>query len=47
MELLAGEENYITVAKENGCNFEMDFSKVYWNSRLCKSYWLVQLLLYC
>ncbi|XP_064603340.1 tRNA (guanine(37)-N1)-methyltransferase-like [Liolophura sinensis] len=34
MELLAGEENYVTVAKENGCNFEMDFSKVYWNSRL-------------
>jgi len=34
MELLAGEDNYVTVAKENGCSFEMDYSKVYWNSRL-------------
>lgn len=34
MELLAGEDNYITQTRENGCIFEMDFSKVYWNSRL-------------
>ncbi|GFR88433.1 tRNA (guanine(37)-N1)-methyltransferase [Elysia marginata] len=34
MELLAGEDNYITQAKEHGCVFELDFSKVYWNSRL-------------
>ena len=34
MELLAGEENYITQTKENGMTYELDFSKVYWNSRL-------------
>lgn len=34
LELLAGEENYETVVKENGVAFEFDFSKVYWNSRL-------------
>ncbi|KAL8608692.1 hypothetical protein ACOMHN_002921 [Nucella lapillus] len=34
MELLAGEDNLVTRAKENGCMFEMDFSKVYWNPRL-------------
>ncbi|XP_050407196.1 tRNA (guanine(37)-N1)-methyltransferase [Patella vulgata] len=34
MELLAGEQDYITTARENGCAFEFDFSKVYWNSRL-------------
>lgn len=34
MELMAGEPNYITQTKENGMTFELDFSKVYWNSRL-------------
>ncbi|XP_060534194.1 tRNA (guanine(37)-N1)-methyltransferase isoform X2 [Cylas formicarius] len=34
MEVLIGEPNMLTVVKENGCNFEFDFSKVYWNSRL-------------
>uniref|UniRef100_A0A8D8WVL9 tRNA (guanine(37)-N1)-methyltransferase n=1 Tax=Cacopsylla melanoneura TaxID=428564 RepID=A0A8D8WVL9_9HEMI len=34
MELLAGEDNMITTHKENKCTFKMDFSKVYWNSRL-------------
>lgn len=34
MELLAGEDNYITTARENGCSFEFDFTKVYWNPRL-------------
>ncbi|KAK7103350.1 tRNA (guanine(37)-N1)-methyltransferase-like [Littorina saxatilis] len=34
MELLAGEDNFITRAKENGSVFEMDFAKVYWNPRL-------------
>ncbi|CAN8073628.1 unnamed protein product [Agarophyton chilense] len=34
MEILAGENNLITSVKENGCMFRMDFSKVYWNSRL-------------
>lgn len=34
MELLAGRADMVTVHKENGCMFKMDFSKVYWNSRL-------------
>lgn len=34
MEVLAGETNLVTSLKENGCNFSLDFSKVYWNSRL-------------
>lgn len=38
MELLAGTDNFITRAKENGYVFELDFSKVYWNPRLGKSF---------
>lgn len=34
MELLAGENKMMTTAKEHGCSFSFDFSKVYWNSRL-------------
>lgn len=34
MEVLAGEDNLETSLKENGCTFRLDFSKVYWNSRL-------------
>jgi tRNA (guanine37-N1)-methyltransferase len=34
MEVLAGEDNLETTLKENGCTFTLDFSKVYWNSRL-------------
>ena len=34
MELLAGENNMLTMVKEHGCSFSFDFSKVYWNSRL-------------
>jgi tRNA (guanine37-N1)-methyltransferase len=34
MEVLAGEDDMIAKVKENGCIFEFDFSKVYWNSRL-------------
>ncbi|KAL5260929.1 hypothetical protein ACHWQZ_G006842 [Mnemiopsis leidyi] len=34
MELLAGEENFITTAIEHKLKFNMDFSKLYWNSRL-------------
>jgi tRNA (guanine37-N1)-methyltransferase len=34
MEVLAGEDNLITAVKESNCLFELDFSKVYWNSRL-------------
>ncbi|XP_053980955.1 tRNA (guanine(37)-N1)-methyltransferase [Hylaeus volcanicus] len=35
MEILAGDKNTITVTKENGFTYELDFSQVYWNSRLC------------
>uniref|UniRef100_A0A182PDT7 tRNA (guanine(37)-N1)-methyltransferase n=1 Tax=Anopheles epiroticus TaxID=199890 RepID=A0A182PDT7_9DIPT len=34
MELLCGEPDYRVSVKENGCMFEFDFSKVYWNPRL-------------
>eukprot|EP00177_Eucheuma_denticulatum_P006251 GFKZ01011396.1.p1 GENE.GFKZ01011396.1~~GFKZ01011396.1.p1 ORF type:complete len:494 (+),score=75.88 GFKZ01011396.1:32-1513(+) len=34
MEVLAGEEQLVTKVKENGCVFELDFGRVYWNSRL-------------
>jgi tRNA (guanine37-N1)-methyltransferase len=35
MELLRGEDDFRVQLKENKCIFEFDFSKVYWNSRLC------------
>jgi tRNA (guanine37-N1)-methyltransferase len=35
MELLAGENNMVTQARENGFAYQFDFSKVYWNPRLC------------
>ena len=34
MEVLAGDEDFITVAHECGATYKMDFSKVYWNPRL-------------
>uniref|UniRef100_A0A914EC61 tRNA (guanine(37)-N1)-methyltransferase n=1 Tax=Acrobeloides nanus TaxID=290746 RepID=A0A914EC61_9BILA len=34
MELLAGEPEYITEIKEFGLTYRLDFSKVFWNSRL-------------
>lgn len=34
MELLHGDEDYKVVTKENGTEFEFDFSSVYWNPRL-------------
>ncbi|KAI9204908.1 guanine(37)-N1-methyltransferase [Polychytrium aggregatum] len=34
MEVLAGEDNFVTEMKEGGCRFQFDYSKVYWNSRL-------------
>lgn len=34
MEVIAGENNLRTSVKQEGCIFEFDFSKVYWNSRL-------------
>ncbi|KAJ3214103.1 serine/threonine-protein kinase M1 [Dinochytrium kinnereticum] len=34
MELLAGEDQMIAEIKESNCRFKVDFSAVYWNSRL-------------
>ncbi|KAG0363520.1 tRNA(m(1)G37)methyltransferase [Gamsiella multidivaricata] len=34
MELLAGEDDMIAEVRESGCKFKLDFSQVYWNSRL-------------
>ncbi|KAG9303732.1 hypothetical protein G9A89_018629 [Geosiphon pyriformis] len=34
MEVLAGIDNMITEVKEGNCKFRLDFSQVYWNSRL-------------
>ncbi|WVQ74329.1 hypothetical protein IAR50_003928 [Cryptococcus sp. DSM 104548] len=34
MEVIAGDDDYLTTANESGCSFTFDFSKVYWNSRL-------------
>ncbi|XP_002124503.2 tRNA (guanine(37)-N(1))-methyltransferase isoform X1 [Ciona intestinalis] len=34
MEVIAGENNFITRIVEHGRKFEFDFSKVFWNSRL-------------
>jgi len=33
-EVLAGEDNLQVQVAENGCTFEFDYSKVYWNSKL-------------
>ncbi len=38
MELIAGEANYVTNLRENQCSFTLDYSKVYWNSRLRKEH---------
>lgn len=38
MEVIAGEEDFMVTVKENRCTFEFDFSKVYWNPRLCKEH---------
>lgn len=35
VEVIAGEEEFVTSVKENKCTFVLDFSKVYWNTRLC------------
>lgn len=34
MEVLAGEQSTLVQVKEEGCRFEFDYAKVYWNSRL-------------
>ncbi|CAD0198396.1 unnamed protein product [Chrysodeixis includens] len=38
MEVIGGDEDFCVTVKENQCTFEFDFSKVYWNSRLCKEH---------
>ncbi|XP_026485853.2 tRNA (guanine(37)-N1)-methyltransferase [Vanessa tameamea] len=38
MEVIAGDEDFLVTVKENMCNFQFDFSKVYWNPRLCKEH---------
>lgn len=38
MEVLSGKEDFQTSVKENGCRFDLDFSKVYWNTRLCSEH---------
>ncbi|XP_059048316.1 tRNA (guanine(37)-N1)-methyltransferase [Achroia grisella] len=38
MEVIAGDEDYLVTVKENNCIFEFDFSKVYWNPRLCREH---------
>ncbi|KAF4525841.1 hypothetical protein B566_EDAN011546 [Ephemera danica] len=35
MEVLCGDHDLIAKVKENHCSFELDFSSVYWNPRLC------------
>jgi len=34
LEVLAGESNFVTEVHQSGFMFKLDFSKVYWNSRL-------------
>ncbi|CAL8068283.1 unnamed protein product [Calicophoron daubneyi] len=34
LDLMAGEPDYVTTVRENGLSFQLDISKVYWNSRL-------------
>ncbi|KAI6237444.1 TRNA (guanine(37)-N1)-methyltransferase [Aphelenchoides besseyi] len=34
LELLAGEPDYVATVSENNLKFKLDFSKVFWNSRL-------------
>ncbi|KAE9417413.1 hypothetical protein Angca_008523, partial [Angiostrongylus cantonensis] len=34
LDLLAGADNYVTELTENGLKYRLDFSKVFWNSRL-------------
>lgn len=38
IELLCGDTDYEVVVRENGINFQFDFSKVYWNPRLASEH---------
>ena len=34
LETIAGQDNFETIANENGCKYKLNYEKVYWNSRL-------------
>lgn len=38
MEVIAGDDDFLVTVSENRCNFQFDFSKVYWNPRLGKEH---------
>ncbi|XP_041976100.1 tRNA (guanine(37)-N1)-methyltransferase [Aricia agestis] len=38
MDVIAGDEDFLVTVKENQCQFQFDFSKVYWNPRLGKEH---------
>ena len=38
LEVIAGENNFLTSVRQSDLTFKMDFSKVYWNSRLQKEH---------
>uniref|UniRef100_A0A5K3FPN7 tRNA wybutosine-synthesizing protein 2 homolog n=1 Tax=Mesocestoides corti TaxID=53468 RepID=A0A5K3FPN7_MESCO len=40
LDLMAGEPDYLTEVKENNVTLKLDFSQVYWNSRLGRSEFL-------
>ena len=45
MEVIAGEVDFITMAREHGFSYKLDFSKVYWNPRLGKVLLLMSFIL--
>lgn len=37
MEVIAGEDDFVTTVKEKKFRYQLDFSKVYWNPKLSES----------